>query len=232
MPSSKSRVDARGRAFAGSQKWIQYFVNWPRKALNDAVLAAVPSLREFNGVLEWVSPLEKDKFKEYHDEEFLTRVGAAEHIGQLRSFWPRRGPCWDALAKVHNDAQQGVVLVEAKSYPGEMLSGGCYAREISRKTINRSINATKLHLAANPVADWLGPRYQCANRLAHLFFFREVVRVPAWLIQVCFTNDPRSRTTEAEWRYALGVASAELGLKHMESEFSAVVFLEAKEQAD
>jgi hypothetical protein len=226
-----ARVDARGHALAGSQKWIQYFVDWQQKALTDSVLAAVPSLREFNGVLEWVSPLEDDKFREYRDEDFLTLVGAAEHIAQLRSFWPRGGPCWDALAKAQNDAQQGVVLVEAKSYPAEMLGGGCQAGVTSRAQIERAINATKLRLAARPSADWLGPHYQSANSLAHLYFFREVVRTPAWLIHVCFTNDPRSRTTEAEWRRALGAASAELGLNAMESEFSAVVFLEAKEGA-
>ena len=192
------------------------------------MLSALPSLREFNGVIEWVSPLEEDKFREYRDDDFLSKLGAGGTVAELRNFWPANGPCWDALAKVQNGVSHGIVLVEAKSYTGEILGDGCGAGARSRAQIERSMTATKRSMAANPSADWLGPLYQCANRLAHLYFFREILRVPAWLINICFIDDPRTPTSKAEWLVALAGISSQLGLTSMDSAFSASVFIEAK----
>ena len=42
-----------------------------------------------------------------------------EHADELRRFWPRFGPVWDALGVLDGlpDGRRGVVLVEAKSHP-------------------------------------------------------------------------------------------------------------------
>ena len=54
--------------------------------------------------------------------------------------------------------------------------------------------------------------YQYANRLAHLYFVREVLRVPAWLVNLCFIGDRTTNpTTELEWRAALPLFKKELG---------------------
>lgn len=228
--SARRRVDSHGRAFAGSQRWIQYYVNWQPSALNRAILDAIPSLSELHGTLEWVSPLESDSFSEYQDEDFLARLGLVDHIGALRNFWPRGGPWWDALARIRKRAEIGVILLEAKSYPAEMIGNGRQACRASRMKIERALAATKTWLGADTKANWLGPVYQHANRLAHLYFFREVVRIPAWLVDVCFISDPHSPTTLADWQSALGDVRASLGLAVGNLPVSATVFLEAKEQ--
>jgi len=41
-----------------------------------------------------------------------------------------------------------------------------------------------------PDAGWLGPQYKSANRLACLYFLREIGMVDAFLANVYFTGDP------------------------------------------
>ena len=43
----------------------------------------------------------------------------------------------------------------------------------------------------------MGPLYQFPNRLAHLYFFREIVKVPAWLVNVCYLDDPKHQPRQA-----------------------------------
>ena len=172
-----------------------------------------PELGRAGVELEWVSPLEKDGFAEYRDEAFLAALGHSDLAVVLAAFWPRGGPQWDALATVRLGDQtslqgghsakpsSGVLLVEAKSYPAEMESSGCRAGGRSRALIERSLTEAMRWFGADP-ADWCGPLYQFANRLAHVYFFRERAGVPAWFVNVCFVNDPRTPTTEEEWRRA------------------------------
>ena len=65
-PKHPARVAENGRAFAGSQRWIQYYVNYQSKDLNDAIIRSRGFLR--GSKLHWVSPLESDGFAEYRDE--------------------------------------------------------------------------------------------------------------------------------------------------------------------
>ncbi len=63
-------------------------------------------------------------------------MGRPELEDALAHYWPTRGPHWDALA-VARDAdghELGVVLVGAKSWPGEVRSRTT-ASEASRKRI-------------------------------------------------------------------------------------------------
>jgi hypothetical protein len=223
-----SRVDSCGRAFAGSQRWIQYYVNWQPVALNQAFAAALPSLREFSPAIEWVSPLKDHGFLEYRDEEFLVRSGAAHYISKLHEFWPKGGPCWDALAKIRPDRDVGILLVEAKSYPDEFFGNGCGASARSRDQIELALSSTREWLDVEAKAEWLGRLYQSANRLAHLYLLRERLGVPTWLVNVCFTGDPHSPTTLTQWKAALPPIHAELGLR-VHPPFFATVFLPAEE---
>ena len=61
--------------------------------------------------------------------------------------------------------------------------------------IQSSLARTKEWLGVSPDADWLGRLYQSGNRLAYLYFLREIGKVDAFLANVYFTGDPHSPTT-------------------------------------
>lgn len=223
-------MDSQGRAYAGSQLQIQIYVNRLREELNAAILDALPSLAALKPTIQWTSPLEVDKFAEYQDLAFLKAVGL-EHLDKaLRDFWPRGGPVWDGLAIVKfadNLQQHGVILAEAKSHVPEVYGSGCQASERSRKKILAALERTKQWLGVPHDTNWTGPLYQPANRLAHLYFFREVAGVPAWFVNVLFVNDPHSPTSVDDWQKALPGIKEELGLPGIALPNVGYVFLEA-----
>jgi len=224
------RVDGLGRAYAGSQLQIQLWVTRRSTQLTQALLAALPSLAPQNPRIRWVSPLEDGGFAEYQDRDFLRAVGLEGCAPQLSRFWPRGGPVWDALAAVETARTpdcRGALLVEAKSHPSEVYGGGCKASTRSRNGIDEALEFAKGWLGASSDSDWTGALYQSANRLAHLYFFREVVGVPAWLINVYFIDDPHSPTSRAEWEVALVGIKAQLGLAGISVPHAADLFLEA-----
>ncbi|MBV9437615.1 MAG: hypothetical protein JOZ44_16265 [Acidobacteria bacterium] len=227
MPSKlRARVDSSGKAYAGSQRQIQQWVNQRPRELSVAIAAA------FGGDLtaediEWVSPLARCRYAEYRDADFLRVVGLSAFANHLRSFWPQRGPCWDALA-THRD---GCILVEAKSHIAELYAGGCLASEKSLRIIRGSLDKAKDWLHVPREANWLGPLYQSANRLAYLYFLREVARVPCFLANIYFIDDPRSPTQLEQWKVALREAACALGLP-AEIAFCKSVFLPANPQGN
>ena len=64
----------------------------------------------------------------------------------------------------------------------------------------------------NPDADWLRRLHQSANRLAYLYFLREIGKVDVFLANVYFTGDPHSPTTGQEWDKGIRAVSQELGI--------------------
>ena len=235
MSERSDRVDDLGRAYAGSQLQLQIWVNRQPDELSRRVVDALPSLASLNPRLRWVSPLETEKFVEYQDHAFLRALELESLDPQLKRFWPRGGPVWDALAAVEiggDPAARGVILVEAKSYPAEIYGGGCQASPRSRKKIETALRKTKNWLDVPEDIDWTGPLYQSANRFAHLHFFREEVGIPAWLVNVYFLDDPDSPTTREEWRVALRQVKAELGLANIIVPHAAELFLEAGERRE
>jgi hypothetical protein len=218
------RLDEHGRARAGSQRQLQLHVEHAPERLAAAIVSALPG--EFDGCfLEWRAPLAANKFEEPVDAAFLEALGLSEHA-------PQGGPRWDALAVAKRGGDRvGVVLIEAKSYPEEILGPGCRATSAeSRNRIGRSLDAAKAAFGADPAADWMGSCYQFANRLAHLHFLRQQ-GVPAWLVNVCFIGDWHRRTTRGEWQAALPNTRRMLGFGDAPIAWTADVLVDAFEQA-
>ena len=191
-------------AARGSQKWIQRAVN-NSPVLNGRIIDRLQGQAEIN----WRSPLEEDQFAEYRDECFLERVGLAHLSTELREFWPRRGPQWDALAQF---GANGVLLVEAKAHVGELWSPSCKAKSPSLEIIEEALNETAEYLTARPRASWTECFYQLANRVAHLHFLRSrEVNAKLVLINFVGDGDVEGPGTEAEWRGAYQVVWDVLG---------------------
>ena len=206
-----SRVDLSGRAGRGSQLQTQLYVNEQVDTLNERLRAEFPELRDAR--IEWASPLRSDRYREYKDRSSLTALGLEQYGPQLGQFWPRGGPVWDALAAVDTNGSRGVILAEGKSYPSELYGSGCKASPESRKRIETALGLTQAWLGVplEPAA-WCGRLYQTANRLAALYFFREVCEVDAWLVHLLFEGDPHRPTPAGEWEVAMRAAGEELGL--------------------
>jgi hypothetical protein len=222
------RVDEFGRAYSGSQLQIQTYVNSRRQQLDAAILGAFPELAKSGASFQWVSPLEGDRFSEYQDAAFLAALGLSELVGELADFWPQGGPKWDALARINWSCggPSGVLLLEAKSYPNEMFSGGCLACDLSRTRIIKSLDLARAWLGAE-CTDWTGVQYQSANHLAHLCFLRKIAGIPTWLANIYFTGDPYRPTTAEVWKEALTSVKASLGLAGRPIPYCADVILEA-----
>lgn len=203
-----------GRAARGSQRQLQDYVNLFPQELNQAVRSQLPeALRDRS--IRWLSPLADTGYREYQDGAFLQRLGLGSFSKQLAEFWPRGGPCWDALGQIeprHGGEHPITLLVEAKSHTAEMRSQGCQASERSIGMIQRALDEAKQWSKAAPEADWTGPLYQAANRIAHLYFFRQRIGRPCFLIHLYFVGDPYKPTSQAEWNQALDAAHQELGL--------------------
>ena len=229
------RTDHLGRAYKGSQLQIQIYVARRTEELSKAILTKLDC--PVGTQLVWKSPLEKEEFKEYRDESFLEAVNLKELADDLRDFWPRRGPQWDGLARLEKDGQlTGIVLVEAKSYPEEMRGPGCDAKPESKswKLIKRSTESAKAWFHAKPSGDWLGPYYQFANRLSHIYFLREIADIDAWLVNLCFVDDKtmKEKATKKEvWKAKLKCAKDKLGFEG-EVQHVVDVFLNARDRTE
>jgi hypothetical protein len=198
-------------------------VNERTQDLNSAIAQSISRYNLNENDIHWVSPLAADKYTEYRDSEFLERVGFGHLAPQLRAFWPQRGPCWDALARIEG----GCLLIEAKSHVPEIYGGGCGASPRSRQKIQSAFDATKAWLGVSREVDWIGRLYQSANRYASLYFLREIAGVQAFLVNVYFVGDPRTPLTRVDWNIAIEGVNRELGLVR-EVPYSASVFLTAE----
>ncbi len=228
--NDSKRTDERGRAKKGSQNQIQTWVNLYPDKLSAAIIDELKSLSTFGPTLTWVSPRECERYAEYSDKAFLRAVDLAEFSEELANFWPKGGPTWDALAVAGLEvplSRQGVVLVEAKSHLTELCGSGCRAEGASLEKIKKALLRTRQWLGvADQYEDrWLGPFYQTANRLAFLYFLRDVIKVPAWLVNIYFLNDPFRQTSAKQWESFLPEVKWTLGLGGVKSEFVADILL-------
>jgi hypothetical protein len=219
----------------GSQLQLQLYVNRRTEALDGAIRKR---FTEIPGHLRWRAPLEADGFREPRDRDFLAAIGCEDLAEELAAFWPTGGPVWDGVAVVESpEGRDGVVLVEAKSHPGEIYGGGSGATaEASIKRIRGSLETTQRRLGIAIDADrWIRPLrpelpghssvYQSANRYAHLYWLHEK-GIDAWLVHVLFYDDPTYRgTTREEWEEALPRIEEDLGLRGVRVPHADHVFL-------
>ncbi len=197
------------RAERGSQKWIQDLVNADGNLLAGMIRQSFPQ----PGAKEiiWLSPLQEDDFAEYRDRSFLDRLGLQEHAEALSRFWPSRGPQWDGLGRTTDG--RTYFLIEAKANIPELISNCGAKSPASREKIEGSLQRARQWLNAAPHISWTTGFYQYANRLAHLFFLREIARVNAFLICLYFVADGTHQPTELEqWKGALRLQNRLMGL--------------------
>jgi hypothetical protein len=202
------RVPQR-RGLKGSQKWLQLVVNRATHLLDQAIARQI-NLSPVDKI-SWLSPLEEDCYAEYRDAACLTKLGVGPQRTTLQEFWPAGGPRWDGLART---SRCEPLLIEAKAHIAELLSSPTAASARSRKLVNESLHRVKAACGSRAAWDWSGLCYQYTNRLAHLYFLRNLNKVPAYLVFVYFMSatDVHGPATAEEWTGALRLMHAMLGV--------------------
>ena len=201
----------------GSRKWLQVLVNCRPELLNDAI---AQRLHELPDDIDWRSPIWEDHYAEYRDQSFLDRLAASMYYRapmraqqEFSDFWPRFGPQWDGLAVT--DRGQ-VLLVEAKAHIPEMVTAPGQARgETARQRIQESLQAVKSFVESKSPADWSASFYQYANRLAHLYWLRELNGHDAYLVNLFFLNDAEMNGPKSsdEWQAAIRLQETFMGVR-------------------
>ena len=201
----------------GSRRWLQVLVNCRPEMLNDAIAQRLPELPDD---VDWRSPLADDHYAEYRDQSFLDRLAGSWYYRapeqpqhDLADFWPRFGPQWDGLAVT--DRGQ-ILLVEAKAHIPEMVTAPTQARgESARQKIQDSLGRVKAFVNSKAPVDWATSFYQYANRLAHLYWMRQVNGHDAYLVNLFFINDREMNgpASEAEWQAAIRLQEVFLGVR-------------------
>lgn len=197
-----------GRAIKGSQYWTQVIVNEKPEILKNKINEAISRKDD----IEWRSPLESENFAEYSDNQFLLKLDLKPDVINLKEFWPKGGPHWDALG-VSKSEPKSRYLVEAKSHIQEMLSPPSKASEPSLEIIKNSLGDTKTFCKANEDVFWYRRCYQYFNRLAHLKFLRVNKSVDAYMVFLYFVNDDTiEKTSFQKWKGALEFFKSYTGL--------------------
>ena len=202
FPQSK---DARG-----SLKWTQVVVNECPELINRPLREACVLSSDIP--ISWLSPIHSDDFEEYRDQAFLQLLGVHLEKRPLETFWPNRGPQWDALGRSHSGE---LFLVESKAHVSEILSPGTSASTKSKIFIERSLKELQSFLRISPAVFWSAVLYQYTNRLAHLYLLRELNHLRAFLVFLYFVGDREIEGpwTVREWESAIQVVRGVLGLK-------------------
>ncbi len=201
----------------GSRRWLQVLVNCCPELLDGAIALRLP---QPPGDIDWRSPLLADHYAEYRDQTFVDRLAGSPYFRapaqpsrDLAGFWPRFGPQWDGLALT--DKGQ-IILVEAKVHIAEMVTAPLQARgEPARQQIQDSLRAVKSFLESKSPADWAASFYQYANRLAHLYWLRELNGHDAYLVNLFFLNDSEMNGPKsvAEWQAAIRLQETFMGVR-------------------
>ena len=214
----------------GSLKWIQRLINDYPNLINEQLSSGIDLSEGEN--IEWVSPLRSDDYAEYRDSSFVERLGISLERRTLDSFWPKRGPQWDALGRTNNEK---IFIVEAKAHIEEIVSSSTQASKSSRLVIEESLRETKTFLGVDQSIDWLGTFYQYTNRLAHLYLLRELNGINAYLVFLYFLNDTEMNGPQSirEWQAATKVLKASIGLRqHPFLRYIIDIFIDVPELKD
>ncbi len=222
MSIKKQKSDSKG-----SLNDIQLLINKCPTILNNAIIENNMKLAKED--FEWLSPLEKDGFAEYVDNDFI-KLLKLNPVKPLIDFWPISGAHWDALGK---SISGKVFLVEAKANITEIVSDPSGATNpVSIKLINQSLSETKDYLNINNTIDWSSKFYQYTNRIAHLYYLRVLNNIDAYLVNIYFLNDKdvKGPKTKEEWEAAILVMKMYLGVgRHKLSKYMIDVFIDVEE---
>ena len=212
----------------GSLKWTQVVVNECPELINRPLRKACALSSDTP--ISWLSPIDSDDFAEYRDQAFLQLLGVHLEKRPLETFWPNRGPQWDALGRSHSGE---LFLLESKAHVSEILSPGTGASAKSKILIDRSLKELQSFLHVTPAVDWSAVLYQYTNRLAHLYLLRELNQLPAFQIFLYFVGDQEMNgpQTVREWESAIEVVRGVLGLKNKDrlSKYALDVFIDVTE---
>ncbi|MBN1684697.1 MAG: hypothetical protein JW855_04620, partial [Gammaproteobacteria bacterium] len=139
------------------------------------------------------------------------------------AFWPTSGRSqnWDAVGKLRlANGTEEWLLVEAKAHLHEEKSrcGATSARSIEK--IKKALTETKAAFAAasTPLEIWYEKYYQYANRLAALYFLREICQppVPVRLLYIYFLGDifedQHCPETREDWENTINKMENQLGI--------------------
>jgi hypothetical protein len=196
-------------ASAGSQRWLQVAVNRKPELLLSALRRSRAISRRTT--VTWYSPLESDEFQEYRDGPALSKAGISDLAKPLNTFWPARGPVWDAIGRTSEGTP---LFVEAKAHIPEAASSTTRAAAASLSLIEKSLAAARHSYAPKATANWSKMFYQYANRLAHQYFLRQINNKSSTLVFLYFLNsdDMLGPMSEAEWKGAVRLIHAVLGV--------------------
>ena len=199
-------------ALRGSKRWLQLAVNRCPNIIDEAIAKAINL--EHSETINWLSPLETDAFTEYQDHAFLKRLGINPQHRQLEDFWPPQGPVWDGLAQTSGGRY---LLIEAKANIPEFDSSPTNATKGSLRKIRKALDETRAFLKVRSKTDWSMCFYQYANRLAHLYFLRELNKVDAAMVFIYFVGDTtvlgKDPVSREGWQTAIGLATHHLGIR-------------------
>lgn len=211
----------------GSLKDVQLLINQHQSLINSNIQSHFKELKSEQII--WKSPLSNDDYAEYSDNDFIKKIGLDINEIDLKSFWPRRGPQWDALAVTSSGK---VIIVEAKANIPEIISPATDAKGKSKEKIDNALKETQIYLGIKNNIDWAGKFYQYTNRIAHLYFLRIVKKKKVFLINIYFTGDKsvKGPTTQKEWEAAIQVVNLYLGTSnHKLKKYMADIFIDVKD---
>jgi hypothetical protein len=197
-----------GFARRGSKKWLQVAINLKPELLLSALRRG--GAIEQQTSVTWQSPLREDAFLEYKDGLALNKAGITKLKEPLGSFWPPRGPVWDAIGTTSD----GPLFIEAKAHIPEAATPATKASPQSLKLIKQSLAKARRFYAPKASADWSIHFYQYANRLAYQYFLRERNGINSTLVFLYFLNadDMHGPRSEDEWKGASRLIHAVLGV--------------------
>ena len=214
-PSMAGRVDANGAAYAGSQMLTQLYVN---ARADDSTLPSAPSSRNSGKRHSTGAARRRQEYAEYWDAPFLGRLGLADHVDASDLLASRRAALGRASRREPRGSDApGVLLVEGKSYPGEMLEGSAAT---SPADSDRACSSRVPRVDAGPARlplrhrTWTGrvPERQPTGSPV----LAAIARGAHLAVHLLFTGDPRAPTTEAEWEAAALEADERLGLSDVD----------------
>ena len=212
----------------GSQKDLQLLANQHQDILNRELSKILDKTIE----LEWLSPLKDDDYAEYVDQDFINRLDInSQIIKPLKEFWPNGGANWDGLAKDNKT----IFLIEAKAHISEqMIETTGASSEKSLALIEKSLEDTKAFLNIKSDISWCKKNYyQYANRIAHLYYLRELNKIDAHLLFIYFLNDKtvtEKSETKEDWKKAINEVYKSLKLEKNNkfSDFIHHIFIDTK----